>query len=62
LYVTAVSASATAIGGSVGSKVAVTATSAPIVTTQEAVPVQPPDQPAKTDPEPGAAVSVTCVP
>jgi len=46
-----------------GTKVAVTARAALIVTTQLPVPEQPePDQPEKRDPAAGAAVSVTTVP
>jgi hypothetical protein len=42
--------------------VAVTVVSAESVTTQAAVPVQPPDQPVKADPPLGVAVKVTAVP
>ena len=42
-------------------KVAVTVLFLSIFTVQEPVPVQPPLQPAKTDPEAGTAVSVTVV-
>lgn len=43
-------------------KLAVTAVAAAIVTTQVPVPVQPPLQPAKTEPAAGVAVSVTVLP
>jgi hypothetical protein len=49
-------------GGTV-TKVAVTDSSALIVTSQLPIPEQPlPDQPSNEDPDPVVAVNVTCVP
>ena len=49
-------------GAGAWSNVAVTAVSAPSVTTQLAVPLHPPDQPVKVELESGVAVRVICVP
>ena len=45
-----------------GSNVAVTASAWFMVTVHEPLPLQAPDQPAKLEPVPAAAVNVTCVP
>src|SRR5262249_30306025 len=54
--------SAVTVRSGAGRNDAVTARSCAIVTTHAPVPVQPPDQPAKSEPAPATAVSGTSVP